>query len=188
MREANLTVERGHRLRFVWLGPARDTGKSTRSHWIFNSSAHPPYPSCPIQILSRKIYHAASDRKKFSIHFYFNNNKLSTFQNSRINRKKSDSKICLFNFRLLRKEKNLKLSYRQTSIRRGKPSRRKTGRKIEREREKRERGKLEKLRVVSRMNQKVRRRKWGLSTGHDLKPNITTEGTFLEHVPSQCSP
>lgn len=89
-----------------------------------------PISSCPIQILSRKIYHAASDCKKFSIHFYFNNNKLSTFQNSRINRKKSDSKICLFNFRLLRKEKNLKLSYRQTSIRRGKPSRRKTERKI----------------------------------------------------------
>lgn len=58
---------------------------------------------------------------------------------------------------------------------------------MKRERE-REGGKLEKSRVVSRMNQKVRRRKWGLSTGHDLKPNITTEGTFLEHVPSQCSP
>lgn len=29
------------------------------------------------------------------------------------------------------------------------------------------------------MNQKVRR-KWGLSAEHDLKPNITTEGTFLD--------
>lgn len=40
--------------------------------------------------------------------------------------------------------------------------------------------------MVSRMNQKVRR-KWGLSARHDLKPNITTESTFLER-PGPVSP
>lgn len=109
------------------------------------------------------------------------------FQNSRINRKKSDSKIRLFNFLLLQKKKRKPKTLVSSNFdKEGQTLSEKDEKKNE-ERE-RERGKLEKSRVVSRMNQKVRRRKWGLSTGHDLKPNITTEGTFLEHVPSQCSP
>lgn len=77
------------------------------------------------------------NRKKISHPFLFQRQN-KTLQNSRINRKKN-SKVWLFFFNFLqKKKKDLKLSYRRTSIRRDKPSRR----KMERERKEGEVGEV----------------------------------------------